>query len=222
MPFSGKTFEFLFDNFANNSKVWYNAHKSDYEEYVKAPFRQFVSDITPAMLEIDSEFICDPARISRLYRDARYVRDGTIFRDHIWYIFGRTKEQYHSLPSFWFSLSPAGISCGCGYYCASSESLEAVRRLILENDVDFQKAKSACNSQKFFKLCGNMYKKDRFPNASDEDKQWLNRRDIYIEGKSNDFKLICSDNLYKKIAEHFKKIAPAYNFLLKAEHEREI
>ena len=92
MPFSEKTLEFIFENHANDSKEWFKAHKDDFEQYVKEPFREFVSALTPTMLKIDDEFICDPKRLSRIYRDARYSKGKSIFRDYMWYSFGRKKE----------------------------------------------------------------------------------------------------------------------------------
>lgn len=218
MPFSEKTLEFIFENHAHDSKEWFQAHKDDFEQYVKEPFREFVSALTPTMLKIDDEFICDPKRLSRIYRDARYAKGKSIFRDYMWYSFGRKKESMiKTYPEYYFSVSPTGFDYGCGYYCAPTETINAMRKMIIEGDPVFEKAKAAFLSQNTFEMGGTAYKRDRYPDQPEENKLWLNRKDIYFSCSSSDFKTLYSPDLPKKIARDFKKISPIYDFFLKAE-----
>lgn len=218
MPFSPKTLEFIFENHIHDSKEWFNAHRSDFEQYVKEPFREFVTQLTPTMLKIDPQFICDPKRLSRIYRDARYAKGKSIFRDYIWYSFGRKKEDVvKTYPEYYFSISPTGFDYGCGYYCPTTETMTAMRRLIIAGDPVFGKAKAAYDSQKVFAMGGTEYKRDRYPDQSPEKRLWLNRKDIFFFTASSDFDVLYSPDLPKKIAKDFKKIAPIYDFFIKAE-----
>ncbi|MCM1488674.1 MAG: DUF2461 domain-containing protein [Firmicutes bacterium] len=221
MPFSAKTPEFLFENYAHDSKEWFHEHKSDYEKYVKLPFKELVERLEPIMAKIDDKISCDPKRLSRIYRDARYSRGQSVFRNNAWYTFCRTREEATSMPCLYFGVSPAGFDYGCGYYHASTASMEAVRRLILSGDSSFAAAKEAYNGQDVFVLGGEMYKKDHYPERSEEDKLWLNRRNIWLGFDSDDFKTLYSKSLYKKVGEDFLKIAPVYSFFMKAEQIRE-
>ena len=107
MPFSAQSLDFLFENMLNDSKLWYNEHKEDYKKLIVQPFAELVNEMTGTMLEIDEQFICDPKKISRLYRDARYARGKSIFRDYVWYSFRHPKGEA-PLPEFYFSISPTG------------------------------------------------------------------------------------------------------------------
>lgn len=222
MPFSSKSLEFLFENHAHDSKEWFNEHRQDYEKYVKEPFKEFVLAIEPTMEKIDEKLSCDPKRLSRIYRDARYSKGQSIFRNYAWYTFSHTREEATTAPCFYFGISPNGFEYGCGYYHASTASMNAMRKLVLEGDASFEAANTAYLSQNVFNLDGERYKKDHYPEESEEKRLWLNQRNIFLGCDSNDFKAMYSKDLYKKVAKDFLSIAPVYNMLMKAEQIKEI
>lgn len=221
MPFTEKTPEFIFENHARDSKEWFCEHKGDYEKYIKQPFKEFVEEIEPFMNDIDSEISCDPKKLSRIYRDARYSKGQSVFRDYIWYSFGRTRENATSLPGFYFSVSPRGFDYGCGYYYTPTPTLAAMRKLILSGDHSFAAAKEAYKKQKVFTVGGDLYKRDRYPDQPEENKLWLNRKNIFLFAESNDFKALYSVELPRKIGKEFQRIAPVYDFFMKAEQIKE-
>lgn len=222
MPFCSKTPEFLFENHAKDSKEWFTEHKGDYEKYVKEPFREFVLSIEPFIRKIDDKLSCDPKRLSRIYRDARYSKGQSIFRDNAWYTFSRTREEATTAPCFYFGVSPSGFEYGCGYYYAGTASMNALRKLILENDISFEKANNAFLSQNVFEMGGECYKKNHYPEESEEKRLWLNRRSIYFHYESKDFKALYSKELYKTVGKDFLSIAPVYDLMMKAERIKEI
>lgn len=221
MPFTSKTPEFIFENHAKDSKEWFREHKSDYEQYVRLPFKEFLDKIEPYIHKIDPELSCDPKHVSRLYRDARYAKGQSVFRDYVWYTFCRKRENNTSAPAFYFSVSPSGFDYGCGYYYTSTPTVAAMRKLILAGDASFDAAKKAFNGQKVFAMGGNMYKKDHYPDSPAEDKAWLNNRNIFLYSTSKNFELLYSEKLPEKIGKDFIKIAPVYNFFVKAEQIKE-
>lgn len=221
MPFTKKTPEFIFENHANDSKEWFREHKEDYEKYIREPFKEFLEKIEPFMKEIDGEMSCDPKKLSRIYRDARYAKGQSVFRDYIWYPFGRTRENATSLPGFYFSVSPRGFDYGCGYYYTPTPTLVAMRKLILSGDHSFTAAKEAYKNQDVFTVGGDLYKRDHYPEQPDENKLWLNRKNIFLFAESSDFKSLYSEDLPEKIGREFQRIAPVYSFFMKAEQIKE-
>lgn len=216
MPFSQASIDFLFENRLHDSKAWFTEHKADYEALVKQPMAQLVLDLAPTMLKIDKYIICDPKKISRIYRDAR-MRPDSIFRDHIWYSFGRPRDPRNPAPEFYFSIGASGMSFGCGYYCVRPAVMEAARQLILAADDAFKAAFMAVKKQKSFTLYGEMYKRDRYPDQPREKAEWLNRRSLGLSGELTDPEIMFTDKLSKHIAREFKKIAPVYELYMKAE-----
>ena len=217
MPFSKKTLDFLLENRLNDSKVWYQEHKEDYKQYVAEPFSEFITALQPTMNEIDSEIICNPKRFSRLYRDARFSKGGSIFRENVWCSFERRSEQPEPFPSFYFDLSPNGFEYGCGYYMASTATMNALRNMILKNDKAFQAAINAYENQNTFQLSGDLYKKNRYPDQSERLCSWLNRKSIYLFCRSTDINRLSSTDLADEISRDYKKIAPVYHFFMKAQ-----
>lgn len=216
MPFSQRSVDFLFENRLHDSREWFNEHREEYRIYVTEPMKELILELTPTILKIDPLIEINPARISRLYRDMRLHPD-SIFRDHIWYTFSRTREQYHALPGFYFSIGAAGISYGCGYYCASAGSMNALRSLMLAGDDSFRQAFLAVEKQKTFSLYGDMYKRSKFPDQPEELRRWLDRKGIGLSCDTNDPGVMFSEKLAKKVASDFRRIAPFYDFCMKAE-----
>lgn len=216
MPFSKKTLDFLIENHLNDSKAWYQEHKEDYKQYIAEPFSEFITALQPTINEIDSEIICNPKRFSRLYRDARFSKGGSIFRENVWCSFERRTEEFESVPSFYLDVSPNGFEYGCGYYMASTATMNALRNLILKNDKAFQVAIDAYENQDTFQLSGDLYKKNRYPDQSERLCNWLNRKSIYLFSRSTDIDQLCSNKLSDMIAEDYKKISPIYHFFMKA------
>ncbi|MDE6764289.1 MAG: DUF2461 domain-containing protein [Oscillospiraceae bacterium] len=220
MPFSAKSLDFIFENYMNDSKVWFNDHKEDYKKYVTEPFAEVISGLTETMLAIDSSFVCDPKKISRLYRDARYSKGKSVFRDYVWYTFGRPRSEGGAPLGFYFSISPDGFDYGCGFYSTSSSVMETYRRLILEDNKSFRMALEAYRKQNVFTLYGDLYKRNKYPEESVEKQDWLNRKNIGLSCESKDFELLFSDRLIGKLAEDFKAIAPVYHFYLETENQQ--
>ncbi|MGN0666433.1 MAG: DUF2461 domain-containing protein [Huintestinicola sp.] len=218
MPFSSRSLDFLFENKLHDSKQWYQEHKDIYIECVVKPFTEIIEKLAPVMERIDSSMICSPQRISRIYRDTRFSKDKSLFRDNIWLTVSRPKpERFHDLPCFYVDISGDGVSYGCGYYSASKEVMDELRQMILSNDKMFTKAKKSFENQSIFTLDGDAYKRNHFPEQPPELCRWLNLRNIYAHSFTNDFDLIFSDRLADKIAEELPLLEDFYKLLITAE-----
>ena len=219
--FSRETINFLVENRLQNDKAWFDAHKDQYKNHVIAPLVSLTEALTPALLDIDDRLICSPkvgGSVSRIWRDARFSKDKSLFRDVMWCMFVREKNI--GLPEFFFVISPENFLYGCGYYSAGTASMDSLRKLILAGDKDFKSARSAYERQDVFTLDGDVYKKSRHPDMPGDLKNWLDRKTICFLRTSVDFDLLFSDKLAATVAEGFKTLAPIYNFLIKAEESK--
>ena len=219
MNLSPEALDFLFENRIKDSKQWYQEHKDIYKEKVVLPFRDFIVKMQPYINEIDPDLSCNPMRISRIYRDTRFTRDKSIFRDHVWYGFMHNKELYEGLPCYFFEFSPEGMTYGCGYYKASTKSIEAIRSLVLSHDKSFEDMKKVFRKMPELGFYGEPYKRNHFPDADEKDLPWLNIRDFCAIAHTQEFDLLFSDTqvLADEIGKRFKKMKPVYDFLMKAE-----
>lgn len=216
--FSKNTIDFLVENKLRDDKAWFNEHKEQYQKYLIEPLISLVTALTPDLSNIDGKLLCLPkvgGSISRIWRDARFSKDKSLFRDSMWCTFVRQKGI--SLPEFFFVISPEGFMYGSGYYATGTASMESMRELILCGDSDFLEALSAYENQKIFLIDGDMYKKSRHPDAPEGLREWLDRKTICFIQNSNDFDLLFSGELCRMIAEGYKTLAPIYRFMIKAE-----
>ncbi len=219
MPISKETLRFLAENRLHNSREWYQQHKSDYQELVLNPLVELSANMAPAMLEIDPHFVTEPKvdrTISRIYRDTRFSHDKSLYREVMWVCFMRSKKEDGSLPGFVFEFSPQGFRYGCGYYEAPPKVMEAMRRLILENNPAFIHAKKAAEEQTVFQMEGNFYKRSKFPDAPEDLRNWLDRRNIDFMCNSTDANLLFSEDLHQTLTCGFGLLKPVYAFLCKA------
>lgn len=217
MAFSQETLDFLSQNFTENSRDWYQSHKTEYKMFVAEPFAEFILKLEPALHGIDGQMLVDPRKFSRLFRDMRFVKGGPIFHGNVWCAFSRINDSGTELPGFYFDLSPRGIEYGFGYYHASAKTMEAIRKMITDRDKAYLAARKAYEAQNVFTMGGDSYKKDRFPDASKADSEWLNRKSIYFtrhEDMSGD---IFREDLADRIADKFRTLEPVYQFFMKAE-----
>ncbi|MCL2501053.1 MAG: DUF2461 domain-containing protein [Defluviitaleaceae bacterium] len=213
--FSQETMDFLFENRLQNSKSWFEEHRKRYDDYVVRPLKLLAENLLPELHKIDGEL---RASCSRVWRDARFSKDKSLFRDTMWCMFIRKKNV--GMPEFFFVFSPEGVLYGTGYYSAGAESMDSMRKLILANDEGYQDALEAYKAQDIFRIEGDKYKRTRHPDVSDEMKDWLDRKTICFLRDASDFDLLYSPRLSVKVAEEFMLLAPIYRFLMKAEERK--
>ena len=81
--FTRDTFQFFRDLARNNRKVWMDANRERYQEFVVKPFRRLLEELSPAVLQLDSRFDTTGrtgANFSRINRDIRFAKDKTPYR----------------------------------------------------------------------------------------------------------------------------------------------
>lgn len=219
MPIMKETLDFLVQNKMQDNKEWFLENKHQYQEYVFMPLVALVEQLGPVMREIDPLLITAPKvdkTISRIYRDTRFSKDKSLYRDIMWCVFGRDRKVYAQGPAFVFEFSPKGFRYGCGYYQTPPAVMEAIRKLILKKDPLFLKVQRELEEQKLFTMEGDFYKRPHYPNASEQDRFWLERRSIAFIHESRDFQLLFSGTLGNTLAEGFIQLKGIYEFLCKA------
>lgn len=217
MSFSGITgdaLRFLFENRMNNSKEWYDSHKSDYKKYVYTPFAELITELAPTMLEIDSQLITLPSKlISRVRRDTRFTKDKTLYRDNVWLVFLRDKSLMSTAPCFWFGIDQKGSSYGIGYYGAEPASMANMRDMIVNSHPAFLMAQKYYEAQNEFIIGGDLYKRSKYPEQPENLRTWLDRKNIYFEAVQSNFELAFSKELPDVLKKGFKELKPIYDFL---------
>lgn len=221
--FSRKTLEFLLENRLNDSRSWYQEHRESYRADVYGKFVRLAEQMAPGLLALDGALTVKPASvISRIHRDTRFSRDKTLYRDNVWIAWLRDKTQMASNPCYWFELGQSGWSYGLGYYSADAKSMAAMRTLILAGDPDFAQAERAYKEQVLFTIGGETYKRTPCPDAVEERRLWLDRKNIFFERAETDYEAAFSPALPDTLLAGYRTLYPIYRFLLKVEERKRL
>ena len=161
MPFTERTLEFLFENRVRDSKSWFEENRAEYENVVLQPLRELVTELTPQMLALDSQIICEPKvgrSISRIYRDTRFSSDKTPYKNHFGgYINAKGKKSYHS--GYYIHIQPEGCMLAGGSLCLPSNILKALRQSIYDNIDEYRSIVEDPEFQQFFPIVGEDFLK---------------------------------------------------------------
>lgn len=217
MPFTEDTLDFMALNRVMNSREWFHAHKAEYQRLVVEPTAELVEELMEPMSKIDPALIIIPKvgkSISRIWRDTRRGPELPLYRDVMWITLLRGK--YMGYPSFWFEYSPRCLRWGCGWYQTEPETMAAARSLILSGDPEWLAARAAFEKQSVFVLDDERYKRTRHPDAPEELREWLDQKSYCLTHEETKLDALYSPELAKRLARDFKRIAPVYDFFLKA------
>lgn len=168
---------------SHNRKEWFDAHRGDYERYLLEPLKRLVGDLGEAMLAIDPELVVTPAvdrTISRIYRDTRFSRNKSPYKTRLWISFKRRVPDWKTTPCFFFEISADGCRYGMGFYGASRETMDNLRRLIETRPDEFRALVAPYHSQSIFTLEGGCYKRPLNPALPEDLQEWHCRRNIYF------------------------------------------
>ena len=216
--FSQKSLDFLQQVKKSNSKIWFENNRSEYTKYLLTPFRQLVSDLAPKILSIDPEIEVQPAinkTISRIFRDTRFSRDKSLYRNRMWLIFKRPgKDWSTSIPGFFFEISPNMYRYGMGFYTAAPKIMVAFREKIDNNPGIFKGTISFMESDKRYALEGEKYKRQILCNHDDVINNWYQMKTFYLACNRKPDKILYSRLLYEELLTGFLMTAPLYQFLL--------
>ena len=76
MPFSKRSLTFFRQLARNNEKAWFEAHRADYENEVRAPMRELIEELDVRFAKFAPEIAGDPKRsMFRINRDIRFSKD---------------------------------------------------------------------------------------------------------------------------------------------------
>lgn len=217
--FSQKTLRFLKSLKENNNKTWFEAHRGEYQEHLLKPLQNLSADLSEFsefMLTIDPHIEIRPVigkTISRIYRDTRFSKDKSPFRNAMWITFKRPNNDWKDAPAYFFEISPDSYRYGMGFYSASKETMDRLREMIVRKSKEFFKTVSLYSKQKVFVVEGEKYKRILNDNIPEEFQDWYQRKNLYLVCNRRIDDSIFSRRLLDDLISGFGLIAPFYHYL---------
>ncbi len=119
---------------ANNNKNWFDAHKSEYEAFVKLPFHQFIQDLLIECSKYQPEIEKEAKHaIFRIYRDVRFSKDKTPYKLYASALLSAKGRNDITHPGLYLELGPEFISIFGGIYAPDTKQIYQMRKHIVKN-----------------------------------------------------------------------------------------
>lgn len=216
--FSAETISFLKTVQSKNSKKWFEDHRRDYNEYLLGPLRALVMTLSRSVIGIDSRIETSPTinrTISKIFRDTRFSKDKSLFRNEAWISFKRKRKDRMTIPEFYFYLTPESYEYGMGYYSADRASMDLFRNAITQAPASFRKTLMFENNKTMdFERFEDRYKRI-ISNKGPEDLQdWYQMKSFCCRIKKQNDKILFDRQLADDIGKAFSVLTPLYLFII--------
>jgi len=219
--FSQKTVDFMWNIRMNNNKPWFEAHKDEFKRDFQAPMKELGQEVFARIAAEYGErgFI---HKLSRIYKDARRVSDGNLYRDNLWFSVEKpyVEDMENSgVLTFWFDLNPEGWSYGLGYYAAKAATMEKLRMRIDENPKEFERLIDMLSSQDEFKLDGPKYARQKQA-PTPKTQEWYNKKSFSLIHFGEIGDELFSRGFADRLVSGYKYLMPFYDYFAATEDER--
>jgi uncharacterized protein (TIGR02453 family) len=127
--FTRATFQFFRDLARNNKKVWMDANRERYQEFVVKPFRRLLEEVSPSVLQLDPRFDTTGragANFSRINRDIRFAKDKTPYRAQMYLKFSAPFPGEGEAGQLYTGISADAVTAGFRIYCGSKRKESAL------------------------------------------------------------------------------------------------
>lgn len=221
MPyFSNPTFTFLAQLASNNERLWFEAHKQEYEDFVRGPALDFIADMAEQMPSISRHFRAVPKKVGgsllRIQRNLRFSRDKTPYKTNIGMHFRHELCGDIHAPGYYVHIEPRECFVAVGLWRPEADVLFKVREAILGRGDAWVAVRDDKTFRRHFRLEGDTlinaprdYAKDH-PLLED-----LKRKDFIAMAPLTE-KEVLSANFCPLVAERFRQAGPFMRFLCEA------
>ncbi len=140
--FQQEFLDFFIELAPNNNKEWFDINRKRYEDFVKEPFKQFVTHIISRLAENDPSFNDLEAKdcIFRINRDVRFSKDKIPYKMMVSAVVAPNGKKSKAVNGVYFELGPEYLRIYGGVYEIDKEDLLIVREAIAKDIPKFQKA----------------------------------------------------------------------------------
>jgi len=218
--FSRETFDFLSALTANNNRDWFLENKTVYEETVRIPALNFISDISGDLAIISPHFLALPKMVGgslmRVNRDIRFSKDKRPYKTNIGIQFRHETGRDVHAPGFYLHIEKNDCFIGVGIWRPDSATLGKIRDSIVEKSDVWIAARDNHYFRDRFTLEGDAlinaprgYAKDH-PLISD-----LKRKDFIATSNLSEDSVV-SSRFLPQVVEQFAQATPLMRFLCRA------
>lgn len=211
--------KFFADLAMNNTKLWFNEHKSNYEKYVLDPSKLFVIVMGERLEDLSPDINAIPMvnkSLFRLNRDTRFSKDKSPYKTNLGIFFWEGSRKRMECPGFYFHVEANNLMLGGGIYQFPKDLLEPYRKAVINKNsgIELNKIVNKLKEEKI-SLGGAYYK--RVPQGFDpdhENSELLKHNGLYTMVETRIPKEFYSGKLIDYCFERFKKMYPLHKWIV--------
>lgn len=162
-PFTPDLFAFLRDLAANNDRAWFHANKARYEDAVRQPALDFITDFVEPLATLSPHFVADSRTVGgslfRLNRDTRFSKDKTPYKLNTGMHFRHERAKDAHAPGYYVHLEPRNCFIGAGLWMPEPKVAQQIRLHIAEHPDEWTKATRRSAFTDHFSLAGDQLKR---------------------------------------------------------------
>jgi uncharacterized protein (TIGR02453 family) len=214
------TFAFLLGLEAHNTKLWFDAHKADYQAHYVTPALAFVSELGPRLKKLSKSVQFAPkinGSLFRIQRDLRFVKSGDPYKAHLDLLFWEGERRGWDASNFFMRLAPRQITLGVGIHRFEKPTMEAYRAAVVNprSGAKLDKALDAVRAAGPYTVQGATRKKvPRGFNAEHPRAAALLHDGLYATVECKPPNSIGSADFVDECASHFAAMLPLHRWLL--------
>ena len=210
--FSPQTIDFMWNLRLNNNKAWFEANKNAFLQDFQTPMKALAQDVFEQITATYSNHGL-AHKVSRIYKDARRIRDGEPYRCNLWFSIEKPSEEWTATPVFWFELSPESWRYGLGYYQAKPMTMAKFRARIDREPATFEKLIAPLAKQDEFSLEGDEYKRAKV-GPTQKTSDWYNKKSIVLVHTQHNGNELYSRELVDRLVNGYKFLMPFYDYFI--------
>ena len=220
--FPEETVRFFLELRFHNEASFFNAHREDYERFVKEPFYAFIEAMAPAVRSIADDMDLRPGKcLARIRRDTRFSKDKSPYRDHMWLLFRRAGEEREHSAMYWFELGPERVEWGLGFWDNNRPAMDALRKRIREKpDEVLRVLQDIRVPDQGLDLYGDRYRRFAMPEGLPQALQEIYPlKELYIKRTGVPMQAAYTGEVVERCAADLVRLKPMYLLLRKAADE---
>ncbi len=219
--FSKDFFKFINDLKKNNNREWYHENKDRYKHDVVIPMCNFIKAMGPRLETICEDFVADSrphgGSMFRIYRDTRFAKDKTPYKEHIACHFRHSAGKDAHAPGFYLHIEPKKVMFGGGVWCPPNPILHKIRSRIIEKPDDWKKVISNKSfNKRFGAINGEQLK--RPPRGFDKEQPHMDdlRRKSFFVIQSVTKASAMDSKFITEVERAYKSASPMMEFITRA------
>ena len=218
--FTPQTMTFLRKLAQHNERDWFERNKQVYEETVRTPALQFITDMADDLALLSPHFLAQAKKVGgslmRVHRDVRFGRDKRPYKTNIGIQFRHERGKDVHAPGFYVHIEPGECFVGVGIWRPDALALGKVRDVIAEQGEKWRAAVNTRQFKKHFSLAGESL--SRPPRGYPKDHPLLDdlRRKDFIALSYLADADVTSPRFKKQVLDRFKAADDFMQFLCSA------